>query len=250
MGIAESLSSMPVLDKVREQWSDPRRRTVLIVAGGVLGALAVGLGGYLVYDQVVTVPVPDIETASPKDIAGFVGHPRGLARMPTAKRAEFLYKLAGNHYEPARRRELASAFRQMTSEQKRTCREAVFDVGYEVLNEQVADFYKAPEQDRAEFIDRKIAEYHVAQRYVAGSPRAKREHPPLFDDSWMEGLPTDSDGVVKLMIAKTRPKDRARLKPYMEAIRARMDELNENPREKERLLAKYADIDALQELQH
>jgi len=230
-------------------------RQVGIAAAGVLGAVVVIVGGYLLYDQVTAVPAPDVKVAQAKDIAGFMGHSRGLARLPVAKRIKFMMDLAVSHNEPAKREELASALNQMTSKEKLECREALWDAGYSVLTKEVAAYYKTPAEEREEFVDRKLADYFRAQNYLSGRSRAGgggggggagggAKARPLFDDSWLEGMPTDSDGIVKLMVAKTKPRDRARMKPYIEAMSARLEELKEDPREKERLLARHGNMDS------
>ena len=215
-------------------------RQVIIGVSGVLGAIVVASGAYFAYDKVTAIAPPDVKEAKPEEIGDFMGHPRGFARLPVPKRGEFLGGLAAAHTKPEKREKLAKAFRRMTSEEKKVCWDAIWDVGYDAVNKEVDAFRKLPPEERAAFIDKRIAAYNRGRIYVAGNSRAAQYSPPLFDESWLEGMPTNSDGMVKMIIAKTRPKDRVRMKPFVEALTSRVDELDKNPREKQRFLARHA----------
>ncbi|MBN1344506.1 MAG: hypothetical protein JXQ73_17585 [Phycisphaerae bacterium] len=219
--------------------SGQKGRQGVFAVGGIVGAVVVVGGAYLLYSQVMSLPKPDVQVASAEDLTKFLGHERGFARLPAKEQEQFLARLIEIHTEPARRGDLASALRRMTSKEKMVCREVIWNMGYRALVKDVDEFYKAPPEERDELIDEKIVDYMRAREYVAGNSRARKDHPPLFDDSWLQGMPTDSDGIVKLMISKTRPQDRARLKPYVEKFRARMDQVRKDKREFSRMKAKH-----------
>ncbi len=251
--LAERLKSESFRDRMANFLQSPQRRQALIIAAGVLGGVLVLFGGYFAYDRLTSIPAPDVQTASPKEITGFMGSERGLARLPVRQRLEFVGKLYMAHEEPAKREDLASALRQMTSHEKKVCRDAMWDVGYSILTDEVDEYHRTPPEDREEFIDRKIAQYMHARSYIAGERMMGRGgagggfggagsisgRAPLLDESWLEGMPTNSEGVVKMVIAKTQPKARTRMRPYIENVRTRVEELRDDPREKERVLGRY-----------
>ncbi len=233
------LRPITYIDWVKRSMETERGRQTVFATGGILGAVIVLVGGYILYGQIVGIPAPDVQNAPIEKVTQFLGSPQGYARLSVPSRQDFLVKVMQTYEEPAKREQLAQALSKMTTEEKVTLREATWDVGYKIFTEEVEQYYKAPPESRHKFVDRKLYEYHQARARIVGDPQTKAREQKLVDHSWTHGMPTDSDGVVKMLITRTRPEDRARMKPYVDALRTRMEELKKNPAEAERLMAKF-----------
>jgi hypothetical protein len=237
------------IDWVRKSLQTERGRQIGFALGGVVGAALICVAGYWVYGRVMGVPTPDAKNAPAEQIAHFLGHSEGFARLPAKKRMSYLNEVMVTHSdaEPARKEELASALQKMTTEEKVTLREAVWDVGYKNFVDEVDVYYRTPPEEKADFVDKKIHEYYRLRCYLTGDSGhgggGGGGRGAIVDQSWAAGLPTDSDGLVKSIVARTRPEDRAEMKPYVDALRTRLLELKKDPRERERLLARYSDSD-------
>lgn len=245
-------SGSSLRERFNDLFSTPRGRQVGFALIGVVSTVVVVGGGYVLYDQITGLPAPDVKNAPPEKVAEFLGHPKGLARMPIPRRKDFLIKLCQENFEPAKREALATTLNQMTTQEKKVCRDAVFDVFYEEVLDGANDYRRQPTQDdKYEFVDRTLAGVYHLRDYLngrrGGGRRSGRRSAatgaptkPLFDKTWSDGLPTDTDGAVKLLISKTKPKDRARMRPFIEDLRQRDEELKDDPRELARIRARYA----------
>ncbi len=252
MDMQTLLSGKALRERIDRLFSTPRGRQVGFALIGVVSTVVVVGGGYLLYDQITALPAPDVKNAKPEKVAKFLGHPKGLARMSVPKRKDFLIRLCQENFQPEKREELAQTLNQMTTTEKKVCRDAVFDVFYEEVLDGANEYRKQPTtDDKDEFVDRTLAGVYHLRDYLngrrGGGRRARRgaaaapaQTKPLFDKSWADGLPTDTDGAVKLLISKTKPKDRVRMKPFIEDLRQRDEELKDDAREMARLRARYA----------
>jgi hypothetical protein len=246
-GLSDYLKPATYVYWVRKSLETDRGRQIAIALAGLVGAVLICAAGYLVYNRVMGVPAPDAKNAPAEQIARFLGHPEGFSRLPTSKRLTYLNEvmLSHNDSEPARKEALASAMQKMTTDEKITLRSAVWGVGYKTFADEVDVYYHMPPDQQPEFVDRKIHEYYRLRCYLTGDPGhgggGGGGRGGFVDQSWAAGLPTDSDGLVKAITAKTRPEDRARMKPYVDALRGRLLELKKDP--SERLLSRYSDSD-------
>jgi hypothetical protein len=218
-------------------------RQVAIALAGVLGAAVFVGAAYLLYAWMTRAPVPDVVTAAPMEIARFLGHPRGLARLSIAEREAFMVRLLTTDYEPDRRAELASALRQMTTREKEIRRDALWEVGYSALSKLAEEYRRTAPKDRVVFVDEKLAGYFRAKRELKAKHPAREGEPELLDRSWLDGLPTKKEGMVQLILERTTSEDRKRIGPYVEAVMARMAYLKRHPKEKARLLERYGVAD-------
>lgn len=220
------------------------RRQVVIATAGVLGAVAVIGGAYLLYARATQLDVPDPKTAPAGGIARFLGHVNGLARLSIEERQAFVTKLLTTETDASRREAMRRALAQMTSQEKETCREALWDVGFAVFFREVDAFRATPPEKRGAFIDRRIAEYWRTRDELAGKLKGSGRRQALLDGSWLEGMPRRGDEIVKMILARTKPKDRARMMPYVDAIGARLAELKRDPSEMARVRSRYAPVES------
>jgi hypothetical protein len=236
------LKPVTYVNWVQKSMETERGRQMVFGVGGVVGAIVIVVAGYLIYVQIVGIPAPDVKNAPVEKITTFFGNPQGFARLPVPKRQEYMIEVMKTYSDPGKREQLARSMQRMTTDEKVTLRDSLFDVGYKVFTEEVEQYYSTPEKDRFEFVDRKIYDYAQARKHLLGEQKTRTGEQAMVDSTWAAGLPTDSDGIVKLLITKTRPEDRARMKPYVESIRTRMDELKKNPGEAERLVKKFQNM--------
>ncbi len=242
--IVDLFKPLTYIEWFRRQLQSETGRQRLIAVAGVVGAIAIAAGAWWVYEAMTTIPAPDIKNAAPERVSEFLGSPRGFAHMPAKQQRDYLAQVMTTYAEPEKKAELAKAMSRMTTEEKVTLRSAVWDAGYDTISQEVDVYLRKPVEEQAEFVDRKIFEYHRIARYFVGDrdSRASGGEPVLVDQSFGAGLPTDSDGITKVIISKTHPEDRARMKPYVDAIRSRMLELKKDPKERERLMARYENL--------
>ncbi|UCG33797.1 MAG: hypothetical protein JSU68_04010 [Phycisphaerales bacterium] len=180
-------------------------RKITIAGGGLLAGVLLVLVVIFVLDLLFAPPVPDIDTASPATVAAFLAHPRGFSRMSIDGRRKILADLylAGHD----KLNELADEFDRMSMEEREQVRSAAMDVYLDQLAKDARRYRTLPPQDQDEFVEEVLDNYETL----------KEELRPI-GDSFKDNLPTKSDEWTKVLVSKTSPRERSRIKPLVDHI--------------------------------
>lgn len=222
---------------------EPRRE----LSPGTKKALIIGVAGVVVLVggiwafEVLTAPAkPDIQTAKVPEITQFLGHPRGLARMPVAQREEFLVAVVQKYSEPNRVEEMSRALREMAPGERETLMDATFEIGKDKFVKAAEEYVQLPKKDRPAFLDKVIHDVENLRQRLGGAPAGGGGVGPAgvarpgpvnnLVSPFKEHIPTKSDAMAKMIVDRTTPSERAKAKPLMDDLAQRSDQLRRDPR--------------------
>ena len=186
-----------------------QERARLKVAGTATAVVVLMLlCGYWAYDLLASPPVPDSKMAGTAEIANFMGHQRGLARMSLGEQARFMAELWPRFSTEQGRAELADAFARLAPSEVERVQEVFFELGKaQVLND-ADQFRRLPPRQREKFVADKVAQYDQLRGQFRGAG----------SESFKKGLPRQSDDWTKSMVSRTSAGERAKAQPYLEAV--------------------------------
>src|SRR5262245_24933070 len=96
-------------EQVRDAVKKHRRAAVYGIAVGL--AVVLALVGWQVIEIAMTPSTPNVATVAESEIIGFIGNPRGLARLSDVEQEQFLVKWKQNvTTDPKRKDELRVCF--------------------------------------------------------------------------------------------------------------------------------------------
>jgi hypothetical protein len=180
-------------------------RKITIGGGGLLAGALLVLGVIFVLDLLFAPPVPDIATASPATVAAFLAHPRGFARMSIEGRRKMLAEIYVTDRDKLD--ELAGEFDHMSTDEREQIRSAAMDVYLDQLARDARRYRALPPREQEEFVEEVLDNYE----------KLKEELRPI-GDSFKDNLPTKSDEWTKVLVSKTSPRERSRIKPLVDHI--------------------------------
>lgn len=187
----------------------PKDQRALKVAGAVtVVALVLGLGGYWLYDTLTAPPVPDVKVASAKEIAAFMGHPRGLIRMSRGEQLAFLADFWPRFNTPETKKQFSDLMAEMAPSEIGRMQEVIFELAKAQITDDAEQYNRLPEDERLAFIRSRIDKYDAFRANFRG----KSSH------DMKQGLPVDPDEWSKSVMTRTTAADRALCQPYIEAL--------------------------------
>jgi len=201
------------------------RRQTIIVLSCVVAAIVMGGGSYVLYDVLVSPPVPDLIVAEASEVASFMAHARGFARLPAGERRQFFADMMERYREPSRRRELVAHLDTLSTEEKLQLREAVFVVVQDEFFEDVERFRQTPEPRRDEFVDESLVRLLGFVVELKGTGRDTD-----LTRGMGQGLPMTPNDINTFVTGRTSAGDLARAQPFVEAIERRIGELSRSGR--------------------
>jgi hypothetical protein len=193
-------------------------------------AVALVGGGIWAYVTFTTVAPPNLATAAPEDVAGYLGNSNGFGRMPVENRAQFLAD-AMTQFSDDKRLAFSRALARLSSPERQVLQDAIFDAGRVQFVEKARQFNSTPAAQRRQFVDNAIREFDGMRSQFAGGPSDKSMADPFKDN-----MPKGSDGWVKFIVSKTSPRERSEAEQFFNAVTARQQEL-QDPREKRRFMS-------------
>ena len=176
-------------------------RKLVIAGGGVAIGLLLTVTTIWLMDVLFAPPVPELSTASAHEVAAFLAHKRGFARLPIEERRRFLLDI----YEHGGSEGLGDEFERMAPSDRSQVRNAVLDVGLDQLSREARVYNSLPPEKREEFVD----EFMVRND-------AMREQLSSLAEPFQDGLPKRQDQWTKLLVTRTSASDRAKLKPLVD----------------------------------
>ncbi len=189
------------------------QRQVSIVAACVGASVVMILGAFWLYDLIVAPPVPNLETASPEEVATFMAHRRGLARLPMQERKVRLFEIFRHYTPPERRDALARAFDRMPQSERSQVRDAVFEVAKDQLMQDVDLYRQLSSQRRGSFVEERVKHYDQFRRHLR-----RRDTGKALVDPFSKGLPTRSDEWMKMVVSRTTADERAKARDYLDHV--------------------------------
>jgi hypothetical protein len=201
------------------------RRQTMIVLSCLAATIVIGGGGYVLYDLLVSPPVPDVTVAEAPEVAAFMAHTHGFVRLPAPERRRFFGEMMKRYRDPSRRRELVAHLDTLSTQEKLQLREAVFVVVQDDFFEDLERFNQTPESRRDEFVNESLVRLLGFVAELKGFGRDTD-----LTRGMGEGLPTTPNDINKFVVGRTRASDRARAQPFVEAIERRIEELSRSGR--------------------
>jgi hypothetical protein len=227
--MARKLSRLLV--RLLTEW---RRQSVMVLAC-MAGSVAITGGAVLLYQLLVTPAIPDVNVATPPQIASFLGHPRGLLRLPQTERCQFIGRVLERYRDPQDRRELARQLHILPPDDKQQIREVFLTVVQDQFFEDLEQYYQTPEPLRDEFVDNSLI--HLGQ--LAAQLRGSGPDTDLTV-GMRDGLPASPAQLNKFIVARTR--DRARAQPFIDRVERRLKQLETSERARQEFAAKLKRI--------
>jgi hypothetical protein len=201
------------------------RRQTIIALSCVVAAVVIGGGAYVLYDVLISPPVPDLTVAKAPEVAAFMAHARGFVRLPADERRRFFGDVMRQYREPTRRRELVAHLDTLSTDEKLQLREAVFAVVQDEFSEDLERFNRTPESRRDEFVDESLVRL---LGFVADLKGAGRDTD--LTRGMGRGLPMTPKDINTFVTGRTSAGDRARAQRFVEAIERRIDQLSRSSR--------------------
>jgi len=199
--------------------SDKTKLTLIVLASS---ALVLG-GGIWAYYEFTTMPPPDIESASPQEVATFFGSTRGLSRMPVDKRQEYLGKIYMRFSRGADRDQFHRSLRRMSRSEREVFLDATFDIVRVRVVENAEQYKKIrSKKERTKFIDSALINIQNMQAEIGGGSPMNDLSSPFQKD-----LPKSTDEWMKIAYSRTNAAERALAKPFLEDVATRIQERNE-----------------------
>jgi len=229
-------------DSARRRGARPRRRWELsrrgrIVLGSAVGGTVLLIGAYMLVDYLMVKPPPEIQAATPQQIAEYLGDSRGLARLSLPKREEYLVHVVETYNsDPVRCEQLSRALGQLSYEQQQQFLDAVFEIGKDKVMKAAAEYKRTPPVRRRRFVDDVIRNVDAFRNSLAGPARAQAgpgggaAPVPTLVSPFEKHIPKKSDQWTKMIVSRTSPAERAQAKDLVDDLAARYDQLRHDPR--------------------
>ncbi len=201
------------------------RRQTIIVLSCVVAAVVIGGGAYVLYDVLISPPMPDLTVAEAPEVAAFMAHARGFVRLPATERRRFFGEVMERYRDPSCRRELVAHLDTLSTQEKLQLREAVFVVVQDEFFEDVERFRQTPESRRDEFVDESLVRL---LGFVAELKGAGRDTD--LTRGMGQGLPMTPNDINTFVVGRTSAGNRARAQPFVQAVERRIEELSRSSR--------------------
>jgi len=206
------------------------------IALGVLGAIVVIVGCWWAYYEFTTIPAPDLATAKSDDVVHFLGSRRGFARLSVDERQGFLVRTVQRFSEGEAREQFAASLNQMSSGQRQVFIDSVFEVSKVRAMEQARAFKavsKKSRRQRVDFLDNAICKFERMRQPLKSSPAragagGAAAPMPSLGAVFKNDLPKGSDELMKVVVSRTSAKQRAEIKPFVDAVASRYKELKDS----------------------
>lgn len=229
--------------------SDSAKKKLAIGTGSV-AVLVLGVWAWFAF---TTIAPPKLDTADSQQVAAFLGNKRGFKRMPVDRREAFLNSAYQRFSRGQDRGDFTRSLRQMSSSEKRVFVNAGFDIASKKFMKQAREYNKTPANKRAQALDKIIRNFEGMRRELGGGDRryaggagggggggggvapggGRMIDGGSVADPFKGAIPTKSDELMKVLINKTSPKERAEARPLIDDLAERYKELKD-PRERKR----------------
>lgn len=228
--------------KARWELSDRTKRTLII---GSVGVIVLIVGVWAV-DVLIAPAKPDLQVATPQQVAEFLGHPRGFSRLPIAKREQFLVECVQRYNTPELVESMSRELSRMSYTQRQQFLDGVFEVGKENFVKAAEEYKRTPKTQKKEFVDKVIRSVDGLRRRIlspaggaagggggggGGGPLAAGAGPapprPNLVSPFKDHMPQKSDQWTKMIIDRTTPSERNAIKPLADDVSLRMEELRQ-----------------------
>lgn len=189
-----------------------------VVLGVLLGGgVALALAAYWAYDVVATPPVPKVETASLKEVIGFMTNSRGMLRLSRFEQERFLTAWKKHYGDDQRQRELKKYLEQAPEEDRAAIRAALFKVSKQQFLADAQHYLKikSDPSEAYKFLVERIT------RFAAESAWLKGNGDPTKDLSSVMGSggPRSPEDWTQLIVSETTPEERLIGEQYLNAIK-------------------------------
>ena len=201
------------------------RRQTVIALSCVVATVVIGGGAYVLYDLLISPPVPDLTVAEAPEVAAFMAHARGFVRLPAAERRRFFGDMMERYRDPSRRRELVAHLDTLSTQERLQLREAVFVVVQDEFFGDLERFRQTPESRRDEFVDESLVRLLGFVVELKGAGRDTD-----LTRGMGQGLPMTPNDINTFVAGRTSAGDLARAQPFVEAIERRIDQLSRSSR--------------------
>ena len=178
-------------------------RVIVITGGGVILGLLLTVTTVWLMDLLFAPPVPAIETASAQEVAAFLAHKRGFARLPMDERRRMLFDL----WTTDKQEELSDEFARMSMSDRNQVRDAAFDVGLDQLVHEAKVYNTLPTEQREPFVEEFLDKQEELREQLHG-----------LGDSFKDGLPTKQNQWTKMLVTRTSASNRAKVKPLVDHV--------------------------------
>lgn len=197
-------------------------------------------------EEATSIPPPDLATAEADDVVRFLGEPSAFPSLSWREREEFLLAIRQRYVAGEDRNEFSDALARMSDPERRVFLESASEITHRRAMEKARAYNRIAEtaspRERTEFIDNAIRSFERMRRPLRANPAAATEPArggPLFGPGslFASAMPRGSAGMMRIVVHKTTAAERAKMKPFADAIAARYRELRDSG-ELDRLLAR------------
>lgn len=207
---------------ILQQLLSQYRRETILGGIGIGGALLIFGLGWFVLNVVFAPPIPELKTASVDEVANFLSHKRGLARLPIPQRRQVFFDTMAYYGKDATRGNLlARRLVRMAPSERAVIREAVFDILKEDFLNDAEQYNKLPESEKEKFIEEKSKQYESSRASLRGGAGGDGgENMTKIAEAFLNdpGVPRNSDQFTKALVTRTSPRDRAMAKPLLDGL--------------------------------
>jgi len=213
------------------------KKPIIIIAANVLGLLVVVLAAKLLYNSVVVPAAPNPTKVPEKEVVMFLADKK-MTAMPKRKQRKYLRNVARYYASPHRRQRFAREIDDLPDLRRHQLFENVKDVAKGEIIEYSDQYSKIDDRDeRMTFVDDKIDEMESLRTMLRGprrnAPRAaggnyasgSNRSADLANTKIAKEVPSDPKTIYKKFLDETNPVQRAKLKPYLDDVQARLAQL-------------------------
>lgn len=221
----------------RSKWevSDRTKKVLIIGASGLL----VLIGAWWAVDILVAPAKPDVAVAPVEQVAEFLGNPRGFARMPIERREQFLVDVVQSCNTPERVQSMSKALSQMSFTERQQFLDGTFEIVKDKFVRASDEYVRTPRAKRGQYVNQVIKNFEGLRTRLAGpapaaaAPRGTAGHagPAARTDGpvatlaspFQDHIPQKSDALTKMVVDRTTPSERAKVKPLADDILQELD---------------------------
>jgi hypothetical protein len=225
------------LKQIKKQ---PRRvglsdQTKKILLGSSAGVLVV-VAGVWAYYTFTTVAPPKLDTATAKQVVDYLGTDRGFTRLNYDNREKFMGDMWNQFGKGDNREQLAQAFDKMTPAEQEVFVDAVFETAKDRFLKQAVTYSDLPVHERKEFLDTAINNLETLRLSIGGagpgggSGGVSGGGRTNIAKPFERCMPKSTDGMTKMLVDRTSPRQRTKAQPLFDAIAVRYKEREQQRR--------------------
>ncbi len=234
----------------KRQWElSDRTKKILIIT---TASIVVIIGGIWAFDVLVAPAKPDLAVAKETQVAEYLGHPKGFARLPVEQREQFLVDVIQRCDTPERVEAMSRAMRQMSFGERQQFLDATFEIGKDKFVKASEDYLKTPKAERQRYVDGVLANFDRMRQQLAGpapaqttarrggggpgpagaagAPGPVAVNRGELASPFKDHIPQKSDAFTKMIVDRTTPSERAKAKPLVDDIAQRLDQRKQQER--------------------